>query len=67
MFSYCPSHIRFDFTGGEIASAICAAAELAAKQPPGTATITNDNLFTVSELEQKRKELSSPHILSIFQ
>ena len=62
---------RFEFTGGEIASAICAAAELAAGQEgggvTGGASISHGNLLTAAEKEWKRKQFNTSPAMSIFQ
>ena len=58
---------RFEFTGGEIASAICTAAELAAGQEGGGASISHGNLLAAADKVWNRKQLNISPAMSIFQ
>ena len=61
--------LRFDFSGGEIATVICTAAEAVAQHPTSPpALITSTELFAAAEQElKKRQERFSPAFFSIFQ
>ena len=65
----CFSSLRFDFSGGEIATVICTAAEAVAQHPTSPpALITSTELFAAAEQElKKRQERFTPAFLSIFQ